>query len=167
MTTSSPVRSTGTLLETPTNSATNGGRGTRVQRRGRGRLLDAARLHHADPVGHRERLFLVVGDEDGGDREPLLEGADLVAQLGADLGVERRERLVQEQDPRLDREGPRKCDPLLLSSRHLVGVLRRLVGEADQLEQLGGLLPSLAERCLRIRKPYATLLIAFMFGNNE
>jgi hypothetical protein len=44
-------------------------------------LLEAAGVHDADPVGDRERLGLVVGDEQRGDPEPLLEAADLGAQL--------------------------------------------------------------------------------------
>lgn len=74
-------------------------RGALVQL-GRGcALLQAARVEDGDPVGHGEGLLLVVGDEDRGDPERQLEAADLLAQGEPDLGVECRERLVQEQDP--------------------------------------------------------------------
>ena len=42
--------------------------------------------------------------------------ADLVAQLLADLGVERRERLVEQQHPRRDGERPGEGDALLLTA---------------------------------------------------
>ena len=41
--------------------------------------------------------------------------ADLLAQLLAHLRVERREWLVQEQDPRLNGQRSSQGDPLLLS----------------------------------------------------
>ena len=47
----------------------------------RGDLLEPALPHDADPVRHRQRFLLVVGDEQGGGAEPLLQRADLLAQL--------------------------------------------------------------------------------------
>ncbi len=44
-------------------------------------LLELAGVHDADPVGDRQRLGLVVGDEQRRDPEPLLEAADLSTQL--------------------------------------------------------------------------------------
>ena len=73
---------------------------------------------------------------------------DRGARLGADaqeLGlhalarhlVERAERLVHEQQPRLLGERARDRDALLHAAGELVGVVRREVGESDELEQLG------------------------------
>ena len=42
-------------------------------------LLQVAELHHRDPVAHRHRLDLVVGDVDGGDAEVGLELGDVGA----------------------------------------------------------------------------------------
>ena len=64
-----------------------------------------------------------------------------VVQVGgeplAQPAVERAQRLVEQQQPRLDGEGPGEGDPLALASREgrrqPVGVPR----EADELEQLG------------------------------
>ncbi len=40
-------------------------------------LLDAAGIHHRDAVGERQRLALVVGDEDEGAAELLVQAAQL------------------------------------------------------------------------------------------
>src|SRR2546425_8061406 len=58
------------------------------------------RSHHRDAVGDRERLLLIVGDVEGRDPEVLLDPADLAAKTEPDLRVERRERLVAEEDLR-------------------------------------------------------------------
>ena len=51
-------------------------------------LLDRAAIHHADPVGDGERFFLIVGDIDRGDADRALDVANLVAQVGPELGGE-------------------------------------------------------------------------------
>jgi hypothetical protein len=44
--------------------------------------------HDPHPVGHRQGFLLVVGHEQGGGAQPLLQRADLLAQLQADFGVQ-------------------------------------------------------------------------------
>ena len=78
-------------------------------------------VHHDDPVGDRQRLLLVVGDENGGDAELLLQRANVLAQARADLRVERRQRLVEQQDLRARRERAGERDALLLAAGKLVG----------------------------------------------
>ena len=56
------------------------GRGTVVDLEGRADLVGLACIHDDDPVRDRQRLFLVMGNEDGGDAELLLDLADLFAQ---------------------------------------------------------------------------------------
>ena len=56
--------------------------------------------HDRDPVGHRQRLALVVGDVDEGDPDLLLDPGELDLHLLAELEVERAERLVEQQDAR-------------------------------------------------------------------
>ena len=68
--------------------------------------------------------------------EAPLQRLDLVAQVHAHLGVERRERLVEQEQPRRRRERAGERDPLLLAAGQLGGILVALVGKADQLEQL-------------------------------
>ena len=76
-------------------------------------LLDRAFVHHHDPVGDRQSLLLVVGDEDRGDAEPALQRPDFFAQAQADARVERRQRLVKQQDsaPSVPGERTRCCWP--------------------------------------------------------
>ena len=44
---------------------------------GRRHLLEHPVVEHGDPVAHRHRLDLVVGDVEGGGAEPLLQGDDV------------------------------------------------------------------------------------------
>ncbi|MCY1294112.1 hypothetical protein D9M70_433940 [compost metagenome] len=77
-----------------------------------------------------------MGDEDRGDAELLLDLPDFFAQRHADLGVERRKRLVEQQHLRLDRNGAGKRHALLLAAGELVGEAVRQVLELDQPEHL-------------------------------
>ena len=86
---------------------------------GRAHLRDPAAEHHDDPVGHAQRLRLVVRDVDGGDADAPLDVADEDAHLLAQLGVEIGERLVEQQDARLDHERARQRDTLLLAAGEL------------------------------------------------
>ena len=65
-------------------------------------------------------------------------GPDLLAQLQSHLGVERGQRLVEQQHPGLDRQRAGQRDPLLLPAGQLVRVLPALGGQADHVEQVGG-----------------------------
>ena len=82
-------------------------------------LEQAPLVHHADAIGQRERLLLVVCDEDGGDLQFALDFADGAAQALADLRVQCAERLVHQQDFRPVRERSRHGDTLLLAARKL------------------------------------------------
>ena len=102
------------------------------------RLVDFGRrrhLHHlalvedGDAVGHGHGLFLVVGDDDEGEAELLLQVHQFELGLLAQLLVERAERLVEQQHlrPLGDRAGERHA--LALAAGELVrlalGELRR------------------------------------------
>ncbi len=92
--------------------------------------------HHADPIGDAERFLLVVGHEQRRDAELGLDPADLVAQREADLGVERRQRLVEQEHLGLHGERPGEGDALLLAARQLVWIAVGECGELDELEHL-------------------------------
>ena len=87
-------------------------------------LLDAALVHHRDPVGHHQRLVLVVGHEHERDPHALLQVLELDLHLLAQLGVERRHRLVEQQQLGLEHERARERHPLLLPARDLVDAAR-------------------------------------------
>jgi hypothetical protein len=93
---------------------------------GGGHLLDATAIHHCDAVGHRQRLLLVVGDEDGRDSVVALEPLDLDLHVEPQVLVERAEGLIQQQHLGVDREAPRQRHALLLSARQLA---RQPLGE--------------------------------------
>src|SRR5581483_5958365 len=60
-------------------------------------LHDLAIAHHRDPVGHAERLALIVGNEQGSDTEGRLHLLDFDLQFLAQFEIERAERLVEQQ----------------------------------------------------------------------
>ncbi len=72
-----------------------------------------------DPIRHHHGLLAIVGDVDRGDPDLLLDRPDLVAHGRPDPGVEIGERLVEQQNARVDRERAAECHPLALSARQL------------------------------------------------
>ena len=80
-------------------------------------LFDATGVHHRDPVGHGERLILVVRHEHGGDPEVLQQAAEFDLHRLAQVPVERAERFVEQENVRLDRQGAGQGDALLLAAR--------------------------------------------------
>jgi hypothetical protein len=89
----------------------------------RAALLGHDRVVHDDHrVGDGQRLLLVVRDVDHGQPQRLLQVADLLAHITAQLGVEVGQRLVEQQHPRLQHDGARDRDALLLAAGELVRV---------------------------------------------
>ena len=86
---------------------------------GRAHLFDATLVHDRYAVGDFDGLRLVVGHEDRGDISSVMNLAQPPAQFLADLGVERAERFVKQQDARLDGERASESDALLLPARQL------------------------------------------------
>jgi hypothetical protein len=97
-------------------------------------LRDASAFHHDDAIGDGERFLLVVRDVDDGERERLLQLADLLPHAAAQLRVEVRQRLVEEQHRRLEHERARDRDALLLAARELGGQSRLEPREAEHRE---------------------------------
>ncbi len=95
-------------------------------------LLQAALVEHDHAVGELERLLLVVRHEHRGDVDLLVQLAQPAAQFLAHLGVERAERLVEQEDARLDGERARERHALALPARKL----RRIaMAEGPELHQ--------------------------------
>ena len=132
--------SPGRRLTEPTNSATKFDVGDGVDLGRRAELLEPAGPHDPDAVGDRQRFFLVVGHEERRDPDLELNPADLVAQLGAHLGVERGEWLVEQQQAGLDAQRPGEGHPLLLTTRELVRIPLGERGEAHEFEEFTGAL---------------------------
>ena len=86
-------------------------------------------------------------DEDEAQLQPLLDVEQQVEDLAADRHVERRRRLVGDDDPRVERQRPGDADALPLAARE--GVRIALHGdriEADEFEQSADLSSSAAPR---------------------
>ena len=104
---------------------------------GRRDLDDPAEVHHGDPVGDVADDREVVGDEDVGEVELLLQVDEQVQHLRLDRDVEGRDRLVGDDELRLQHERPGEADALPLAAAELVRVAAgRLRRHADALEHL-------------------------------
>jgi hypothetical protein len=82
-------------------------------------LQGLARRHHHDPVGQGHRLHLVMGHIDGGDPQLLVQPLELGPHLDTELGVQVRQRLVEQEHRWLtDQRAPHR-HPLPLPARQL------------------------------------------------
>ena len=111
---------------------------------GRGVLDDLAGVHHRDPVAHAGDDAEVVGDQQHGDAEALLQVGEEVEDLRLDRDVERRRRLVGDEQLGFARQRHGDEHPLAHAAGHLERVLLdalRRVGDADHVEQLDRLAP--------------------------
>ena len=98
-------------------------------------LLDPALVHHHDAVCDFERFLLIVSHEHRSDMNLLVQRAQPAAQLLSHLGIERTERLVQQQDAGLGGQRSGKCDALTLAAGELTRVAVSEPVELHQIEQ--------------------------------
>jgi hypothetical protein len=106
-------------------------------------LDDAARVHDDDPLGELGDDAHVVRDQHDRRRMVALEAPHQLEDLGLDRDVERRRRLVRDQERRVTGEGHRDHHPLPHPARELVRIRVRpppRIGNADLPEQLDGAL---------------------------
>jgi pyruvate/2-oxoglutarate dehydrogenase complex dihydrolipoamide acyltransferase (E2) component len=102
-----------------------------------GRLHDLAQVHHRDSMTDVRHRRQVVADEEIAYAEGPLQVLELVDDLRAYRHVERRDRLVEHDEPRVRGQGPRDRDALPLATAELVREQRRHVArQADQLQHL-------------------------------
>ena len=125
-------------------------------------LLDAAVIHDDDAIGHRQRFLLIVRDHDGRHADAALQLLDLLPKAHADTRVQRRQWLVEQQQPR--RNGKRTCkrNALLLAAGKLARVFGALIGEADERQEF-----SHARGGLRFRPPPARQSVADVGGDGQ
>ena len=100
-------------------------------------LLVSAVVHDGDAIGHRHRLFLVVGHVDERDPDLLLDALELDLHLLAQLEVERAERFVEEQDGRLVDQRAGEGDALRLAAGDLGRLAAFEARQLDELEHVG------------------------------
>ena len=121
-------------------------------------LQDAARVHHRDPVRHGQRLFLIVGDEDEGDAGFRLKALQFDLHFLAQLEIQRRKRLIQQQHLGPRRQGPRQRDALLLTAGNLARGAVRKRGHLHQLQHFADRLLYLALGPVLHLKPETDIL---------
>lgn len=95
-------------------------RGTLVYLVHRPALKQSAMAQHGNTVGKAERLVLIVGNDDDPAAACLQQTADSLSGSRAQVGIEVRERLVEQDQTRLKGQRPGKRHPLLLSAGKLV-----------------------------------------------
>ena len=92
----------------------------------RGRQLDdAPAVHHRDALADLAHQPQVVRDEEVREAQPLLQIEQQIHDLRLHRDVERRDRLVADDERRLERERAREADALPLAAAELVRILRR------------------------------------------
>ena len=97
-------------------------RGTLENVAGRTPLDDLAVLHYADPVGDPPHDAEIVRDEQHRHAEVALELRQKLEDLRLDRDVERRRRLVRDQEVGPVRQRHRDHDALPLPARELMGI---------------------------------------------
>ena len=96
-----------------------------------------ARIHHDDPVAHIGDDADVVRHQHDREAEALLQVAQRVEHLALHDHVERRHRLVGDQQLRIERQRQRDADALAHAAGELVRVVVLAAGiEADHAKQL-------------------------------
>ena len=98
------------------NEATNASAGPATSSLGVRELAELAVDDHADLVGERRRVLVVVRDEQRRQRELAQQLVQLAADGRLRVRVERGERLVEEQHARVARERARERDALALAA---------------------------------------------------
>ncbi|CDN41594.1 hypothetical protein BN871_AI_01050 [Paenibacillus sp. P22] len=109
-------------------------------------LDDDAAVHEHDMVRHVLGETHLMRHDDHRDAFPG-DAPDDRQHLPDELGIERRGRLVEQDDLRLQRQRPGDADPLLLASGQLARVGVQLLAEPDLLQQ-----PDAALAGFRLRK---------------
>ncbi len=117
-------------------------------------LLNLASVHDRDPIAHLGDDGEVVGDQQNrGVLLPRLHLEHQIQNLRLDGHVERRRRLVGDQEIRCQRKRHRDHDPLALASGELMRILlhsRGRVGNPDELEHLDAAVEGLLLRDLLV-----------------
>jgi hypothetical protein len=90
-------------------------------------------VHDHDLVGDLQRLLLVMGHEDRGQLDLVVEFPQPAAQVLSDARVQGPEGLVEEKHLGLNGQGARKGHPLALAAGELG---REAPGQAVQLHEL-------------------------------
>src|SRR3989441_4734295 len=128
------------------------------------------RLVLLDALGYSGFFFFFFQAEDG-IRDKLVTGvqtcalpisprerlAQLIAQRPPERRVERRQRLVEQQERRVDRERPPERHPLSLAARKFSRVATREADKAQALDDFGAASRAFAARA--VAQPESNVLL--------
>ena len=89
-------------------------------------LGDMAVAHHHDAVGHGHRLDLVMGHVNRRGAQPLMQFADFRPHLHAQLGIQVRQRLVEQKHLRVAYNGAAHRHALALPAGKLARIARKI-----------------------------------------
>src|SRR6266404_595729 len=92
------------------------GGGARIDFAGRRNLFEGSVAKQSDAIGESHGLVLVVRDKEESDADFALQGLQLALHLLAQIGVERGERLIEQQELRSIDERAGESDALLLAA---------------------------------------------------
>jgi hypothetical protein len=114
-------------------------------------LHDRTGIEHHDLVAELGHQTQAVRDEDRRAIERVPGVPEQLSDLGLDRGIERRRRLVRDQQIRLDQQGHGDHDALAHAAAELVGIVSKSplrIGDADLAQHVGRPLPQGAGRVL-------------------
>lgn len=90
-------------------------------------LLDTAIVHHGNPIGHGQRFGLIMGDIDKGHARLALDRAQFGAHMLAQFQIQRRQRLVQQQNRWFNCQRAGNRHTLLVTARQGIGLFVALI----------------------------------------
>src|ERR1044071_1205584 len=99
-------------------------------------LFQVAAGEDDDAIGDLHGLLLVVGDEQGGDVQVVVQGDQPFAEFLPDLGIHGAEGFVEEQHAGFGGQGAGDGDALALAAGELVGVTAFEFLQGKQLDAL-------------------------------
>src|SRR5215510_2036954 len=106
-----------------------------------------AEIHHGHRGTQVQEGGQVMRNEQIADTELLLEILQQIHNLGTDRHIERRHGLVQDNEARVQRQGPRDGDALALSTTEFVREqIDRSWSKADEIQQFLDAFPDLGLR---------------------
>ncbi|CAM5183264.1 hypothetical protein CDEN61S_04238 [Castellaniella denitrificans] len=114
---------------------------------GRALLDHAAARHHQDLVGEGHGLDLVVGDVDQRQAQFVMDLLELAAQFPFQVGIDHRQRLVEQHRGHVRAHQPAPQGNLLLGVGRQIG--RALVEPGGQVEHFGDAADALADPVFR------------------
>ena len=133
-----------------------GGRGTVIDFARRCDLLQFSHAQQRDAVRHHHGFFLIMRNKDEGDADFSLQGLQFHLHLPPQVGVERRQRFIEQQQSRTVHQSAGQRDPLLLAAADLRWLRLRMGRHLD-------LAPAPAPRARQFllgrfatRRPYPT-----------